>query len=82
MGRKINENNKLLRKNKWKNFQVKVMKLEKFGVERLCEVCERDSDCKIRKDLMEIAVRHSVEFMLTLCDRFEKKESVKLSKKK
>jgi len=56
--------------------------LRKDSIERLCGECKKKNRCKIKKKLMKIVVKYQIEFMLTLCDRFEKKEEVKLSKKK
>ena len=55
--------------------------LRKDSIERSCGECKKKNRCKIKKKLMKLVVKYKIEFMLTLCDRFEK-ESVKLSKKK
>jgi len=56
--------------------------LREISIDRLRGDCKKESVCEVREELMEIAVRNNVEFMLTQCDRFEKRERAELKRKK
>jgi len=56
------------------SLRKRLSELRKDSLEILCGECKKKNRCKIKKKLVKIVVKYQIEFMLTLCDRFEKRK--------